>query len=554
MQLDAARARQLDHAAITRKGLPIARKDISETEDASTTSAAPRRARAPGRPTRPSTPPGSHEPPRRIVIQYPTPAVDDGRYPAKRVRRGHGRRRGRHLPRRPRASCARSSATARPGDAQLARGRDAPRSTPTSAASAGPGSSTSTGRAAGSTRSRPGPTCSAPGATSSQRKVAASQHDLAGELSEGVAAPAPTRQSDAKAKSDQALIEHAIATLSDEDVPESGQARRRARRGAVRRPSSAIQPRHGDGHARPAAGDRGRPPAGHVRRLVRAVPALLGRPAGRREPAPAAGRARLRRHLPAADPPDRPHQPQGPQQLPDRRPRRSRLALGDRRRDRRPRRGPPRPRARIEDLRRARRGRAASTASTSRSTSRSSARPTTPGCTEHPEWFHRRPDGTLKYAENPPKRYQDIYNVNWESPDWKGLWEALLQSCSNGWTPASRCSASTTRTPSRSRSGRWLIEEVHARDRDVVFLAEAFTKRAVMRHLAKIGFSQSYTYFTWKNSRWELTEYVTELAYTERAASTSAPTSSPTRPTSCTSTSSTAAGRRSRLGWCWPPR
>jgi starch synthase (maltosyl-transferring) len=132
---------------------------------------------------------------------------------------------------------------------------------------------------------------------------------------------------------------------------------------------------------------------------------------------------------------------------------------------------------------------------------------------EHPEWFHRRPDGTLKYAENPPKRYQDIYNVNWESPDWRGLWDALLEVVLK-WVDAG-VKVFRVDNPHTKPFGfwAWLIAEVHARDRDVVFLAEAFTRRAVMRHLAKIGFSQSYTYFTWKNSRWELTEYVSELAY-----------------------------------------
>jgi starch synthase (maltosyl-transferring) len=132
---------------------------------------------------------------------------------------------------------------------------------------------------------------------------------------------------------------------------------------------------------------------------------------------------------------------------------------------------------------------------------------------EHPEWFHRRPDGTLKYAENPPKRYQDIYNVNWESPDWQGLWKALLKIVLK-WVD---CGVKVFRVDNPHTKPfefwRWLIEEVHARDREVVFLAEAFTRRSVMRHLAKIGFSQSYTYFTWKNARWELTEYVSELAY-----------------------------------------
>jgi starch synthase (maltosyl-transferring) len=136
-----------------------------------------------------------------------------------------------------------------------------------------------------------------------------------------------------------------------------------------------------------------------------------------------------------------------------------------------------------------------------------------PWLTEHPDWFHRRPDGTLKYAENPPKKYQDIYNVNWESPDWRGLWYALLEVVLH-WVG---CGVTVFRVDNPhtkpSAFWEWLIERVHRRSPDVLFLAEAFTRRAVMRHLAKIGFSQSYTYFTWKNSRWELTEYVSELAY-----------------------------------------
>jgi starch synthase (maltosyl-transferring) len=136
-----------------------------------------------------------------------------------------------------------------------------------------------------------------------------------------------------------------------------------------------------------------------------------------------------------------------------------------------------------------------------------------PWLTEHPEWFHHRPDGTLKYAENPPKRYQDIYNVNWDSPDWRGLWDALLDVMLS-WV---ECGVKAFRIDNPHTKPfafwAWLIEEVHARDRDVIFFAEAFTRRSVMRQLAKVGFSQSYTYFTWKNSRWELTEYVSELAY-----------------------------------------
>jgi starch synthase (maltosyl-transferring) len=136
-----------------------------------------------------------------------------------------------------------------------------------------------------------------------------------------------------------------------------------------------------------------------------------------------------------------------------------------------------------------------------------------PWLKEHPEWFHHRPDGTLKYAENPPKRYQDIYNVNWESPDWEGLWDALLEIVLH-WVD---CGVKVFRVDNPHTKPfafwEWLIGKVHEVDRDVVFLAEAFTRRAVMRQLAKLGFSQSYTYYTWKNSRWELTEYVSELAY-----------------------------------------
>ena len=136
-----------------------------------------------------------------------------------------------------------------------------------------------------------------------------------------------------------------------------------------------------------------------------------------------------------------------------------------------------------------------------------------PWLTEHPEWFHRRPDGTLKYAENPPKRYQDIYNVNWETPDWRSLWDALRTVVLHWVDLGVRVFRVDNPHTKPFAFWAWLIKEVHARDPDVIFLAEAFTKRAVMRHLGKIGFTQSYTYFTWKNARWELTEYVSELAY-----------------------------------------
>jgi starch synthase (maltosyl-transferring) len=135
-----------------------------------------------------------------------------------------------------------------------------------------------------------------------------------------------------------------------------------------------------------------------------------------------------------------------------------------------------------------------------------------PWLTEHPEWFHHRPDGTLKFAENPPKKYQDIYNVNWDTPSWRELWEELRR-ITLQWVD---CGVKVFRVDNPHTKPfefwAWLIREVHAVDRDVIFLAEAFTRRSVMRQLAKIGFTQSYTYFTWKVARWELVEYVTELA------------------------------------------
>ena len=123
------------------------------------------------------------------------------------------------------------------------------------------------------------------------------------------------------------------------------------------------------------------------------------------------------------------------------------------------------------------------------------------------------PDGTIKYAENPPKKYQDIYNFNWDTPAWRGLWEEWLR-IMLVWVEAG---VKVFRVDNPHTKPfpfwEWLIAEVHKVDRDVIFLAEAFTRRAVMRELGKLGFTQSYTYFTWKNSRWELTEYVNELAW-----------------------------------------
>jgi starch synthase (maltosyl-transferring) len=137
--------------------------------------------------------------------------------------------------------------------------------------------------------------------------------------------------------------------------------------------------------------------------------------------------------------------------------------------------------------------------------------PDHPWLKKHPEWFNRRPDGTLKYAENPPKRYQDIYNVNFESEDWQGLWQALLDVVlfwvGRGITVFRVDNPHTKPVP----FWEWLIREVRDAHPDVIFLAEAFTRPSMMTTLAKIGFAQSYTYFTWKNTKAELVEYMQQL-------------------------------------------
>ena len=136
------------------------------------------------------------------------------------------------------------------------------------------------------------------------------------------------------------------------------------------------------------------------------------------------------------------------------------------------------------------------------------ASPDHPWLEHHPEWFNRRPDGTLKYAENPPKRYQDIYNFNFDSKDWRGLWHALrdvVQTWVDRGVKAFRVDNPHTKPVP---FWEWLIADIRSRDPDVVFLSEAFTRPAMMTTLAKVGFGQSYTYFTWKNTKAELREFL----------------------------------------------
>ena len=137
--------------------------------------------------------------------------------------------------------------------------------------------------------------------------------------------------------------------------------------------------------------------------------------------------------------------------------------------------------------------------------------PDHPWLRRHPEWFNRRPDGSLKYAENPPKRYQDIYNLNFDSEDWKGLW-AALRDVVLVWVERGATVFRVDNPHTKPVAfWEWLIDEVRREHPEVIFLAEAFTRPAMMTTLGKAGFAQSYTYFTWKNTRWELLELMGQL-------------------------------------------
>ena len=142
--------------------------------------------------------------------------------------------------------------------------------------------------------------------------------------------------------------------------------------------------------------------------------------------------------------------------------------------------------------------------------------PDHPWLTEHPEWFHRRPDGTLKYAENPPKRYQDIYNVNFDSEDWRGLWAALLDVVRFWVDHGVRVFRVDNPHTKPLALWEWLIAEIRRDAPEAIFLSEAFTRPAMMTALAKAGFAQSYTYFTWKNTKAELVEFVEQVRSWER--------------------------------------
>jgi starch synthase (maltosyl-transferring) len=143
--------------------------------------------------------------------------------------------------------------------------------------------------------------------------------------------------------------------------------------------------------------------------------------------------------------------------------------------------------------------------------------PDHPWVRDHPEWFRHRPDGSIKYAENPPKRYQDIYPLDFACEDWRALWDALLDVTLFWHRHGVRIFRVDNPHTKSLPFWEWLIREIQRRDPGVIFLSEAFTRPAVQQYLAKAGFTQSYTYFTWRNTKAELTAYLEELTRSDVA-------------------------------------
>jgi len=143
------------------------------------------------------------------------------------------------------------------------------------------------------------------------------------------------------------------------------------------------------------------------------------------------------------------------------------------------------------------------------------AAPDHPYVKEHEEWFRKRPDGTIQYAENPPKKYQDIYPFDFETPKWREMWEELKSIFVYWIEQGVRIFRVDNPHTKAFPFWEWCITEIKREWPDVLFLSEAFTRPKIMYRLAKLGFSQSYTYFPWRNAKYELTAYLTELTKTQ---------------------------------------
>ncbi|MBA2743257.1 MAG: alpha-1,4-glucan--maltose-1-phosphate maltosyltransferase [Chthoniobacterales bacterium] len=141
--------------------------------------------------------------------------------------------------------------------------------------------------------------------------------------------------------------------------------------------------------------------------------------------------------------------------------------------------------------------------------------PDHPYVAEHPEWFYKRPDGTIKYAENPPKKYEDIYPLNFRCENWQELWDEMTSIILFWAERGVRIFRVDNPHTKPVPFWEYLISKVRHSYPDTIFLSEAFTKPKMMQALAKAGFSQSYTYFTWRNTKQEFTEYFSELTQTE---------------------------------------
>jgi starch synthase (maltosyl-transferring) len=145
------------------------------------------------------------------------------------------------------------------------------------------------------------------------------------------------------------------------------------------------------------------------------------------------------------------------------------------------------------------------------------ASPDHPWVAEHPEWFRRDPDGKIRCAENPPKRYEDIYPLDFDSPNWPGLWEELADVARFWVDQGIRVFRVDNPHTKPFRFWEWFIATMKADHPELIFLSEAFTRPKVMYELARLGFTQSYTYFAWRNEKWELEDYLKELTTTEVA-------------------------------------